>query len=230
MKVPPLEGNEHLYSLRGQVDHKTSFIDKYIPKGVKVHLVSHSIGSKISLELLKDEAVSNKIEQSYLLFPTIENMVESPSGYLFNNIFDKIYFIIQFIYYAFARLPLNARTIILYLYCLISGFPKFFLGTVVKTSSPKVLDKIWFMTRDEMDKVRGIDEKLIRNNLHRLTFYYGTTDGWVPTNYYHKLVETFPGINAELCSQKIDHAFVISHGPTMARMVSDWIKRNKSSS
>jgi hypothetical protein len=54
-------------------------------------------------------------------------------------------------------------------------------------------------------------------------------DGWVPVKYFAQLTERFPGINAELCQRSIDHSFVIKSGPTMARMISDWIKRNKAS-
>jgi Lipid-droplet associated hydrolase len=225
MIVPPLEGNESLYDLQGQVKHKSDFIKKFIPKSVKVHIVGHSIGSKIILELLKDEEISQQVHQSYLLFPTIEKMVESKNGFWFYEVFNKIFFLLQFFYYAFHYLPLTVRTIILYGFCWLSSFPKFFLGTVIKASSPTALDKIWFMAQDEMKKVRKIDEETIKANMNRIKFYYGTTDGWVPTYFYHELIKKFPGIDAELCTEKIDHGFVVSHGPRMARMVSDWIRR-----
>lgn len=226
--VPLLEGNNYLYNLQGQVKHKVEFITKYIPKHVKIHLVSHSIGAKISLELLKYEEINEQIHQCYMLFPTIENMVDSSNGFWFYKIFNRIFFLLQLFYYAFNFLPLQVRTIILsFVFCVVGGYPKYFLGTVIKASEPAALDKIWFMAQDEMEQVREIDHEVINKNMHRLKFYYGTTDGWVPSHYYHKLIKTFPGIDAELCSQKIDHGFVISHGPTMARMVSDWIKRQK---
>lgn len=224
MTIPPLEGNNDLYNLNGQVKHKLEFIRKYIPKNVKIHLVSHSIGAKISLEILKDE-LGEQVKQCYMLFPTIEKMVDSSNGFWFYKIFNRIFFILQFFYYAFHWLPLTVRTILIYVYCLCAGYPEFFLGTILKASTPAVLDKVWFMAKDEMEMVREIDAETIKTNLHRVKFYYGTTDGWVPTDYYHELTKRFPGIDAELCSQKINHGFVVSHGPRMGRMVSQWIKR-----
>lgn len=225
MVTPPLKGNEDLYNLQGQVRHKTDFINKFIPNDVKVHLVSHSIGAKISLELLKDNDISELIRQCYFLFPTIENMVETSNGFYFHKVLNRIFFLLQFIYYAFYFLPLKVRTMVLYIYCYFAGYPEYFLGTMIKASTPTVLDKVWFMADDEMDKVREIDEDTISRNLHRIKFYYGTTDGWVPKKYFHNLTQKFPGIDAELCTQKIDHGFVVSHGPTMGRMVSEWIIR-----
>jgi Lipid-droplet associated hydrolase len=216
-----------LYNLQGQVNHKIEFISKFVPKGVKIHLVSHSIGSKISLELLKDNNMSYKIHQCYLLFPTIERMVDSNNGFWFYKVFNPIFFLLRLFYYAFSFLPLIVRTIILYIFCYCSGIPEYFLGTVIKTSSPTVLDKVWFMAEDEMQKVCDIDDEVIMRNLHRLKFYYSTFDGWVPIDYYKNVIERFPGIDAELCQRSINHGFVISHGPTMGRMVSEWIHRKK---
>lgn len=225
--MPSLEGNHDLYNLQGQINHKIDFISKYVPKGVKIHLISHSIGAKISLELLKDSVMTYNIHQCYLLFPTIERMIDSKNGFWFYKIFNPIFFLLRFFYYAFSFLPLTMRTILLYIFCYFSGYPEYFLGTVIKASSPTVLDKVWFMAQDEMKRVCDIDNEIIAQNLHRLKFYYGTTDGWVPVEYYKALLDKFPYIDAELCQKSIDHGFVVSHGPTMGRMISEWILRKK---
>jgi len=221
--VPSLEGNEHLYSVQGQVKHHAEFLSRYVPKGVRVHLISHSIGAKISLELLKRGNIDEVY--CYMLFPTIEHMIESRYGFLFYKVFDRIYFFLQLIYYGLNYLPLIVRTFLLYFYCFVSGFPEFILGSLIKASTPTILDKVWFMARDEMETVNEIDYDVIKQNLHRIKFYYGTTDGWVPKGAYRQLLEQFPGIDAELCTQDLRHNFVVSHGPLVGRMVSDWIKR-----
>lgn len=162
-----------MYNLQGQVNHKIDFISKFVPQGVKVHLVSHSIGSKISLELLKINSISSKIQQCYLLFPTIERMVDSGNGFWFQNVLMRMFFFLRLFLIAFSFLPLVIRTIFLYVLSYFMGFPKFFLGTVIKFSNPAVVDKVIFMAKDEMEKVRDIDEETIERNLHRLKFYYG---------------------------------------------------------
>lgn len=225
--MPPLEGNENLYNLEGQLNHKIEFIKRYIPEDVKIHLIGHSVGCKVAMDLLKHEEIGSRIHQCYFLFATIEKMAETSNGFWLYKVFNKIFFLLQFLYYAFSFLPLTLRTWIVYMYCLAAGHPKYFLGTIIKMSTPECLDRIWFMALDEMKSIRELDDETIRENMHRIKFYYGTTDGWVPVKYYHQLVSKFPGIDAELCERKIDHTFVIDHGHTMGRMVSEWVRRKK---
>jgi pimeloyl-ACP methyl ester carboxylesterase len=168
-----------MYSLEGQIRHKAEFIKKFVPKEVKIHLIAHSIGCFISLDLLREHDIEKRIKQCYLLFPTIERMLDSSNGFWFYKIFNKIFFMLRFIYYAFSFLPLTLRTIILYIFCYFSGYPEYFLGTVIKASTPAVIDKIWFLACDEMKNVRLIDEETIKKNMKRLKFYYGQNDGWV---------------------------------------------------
>ncbi|CAO1312925.1 unnamed protein product [Diamesa hyperborea] len=225
--IPAIKGNEDLYNLKGQTDHKVDFIKTYIPKDVKIHLIAHSIGSYISLDLLKIPEIDERIQQCYFLFPTIENMVETKNGYILSKVLDPIFFIMRYFYRFINFLPLTLRTLMVYVYCLCTGTPKYFMGTVLKYLEPAVIDKIWFMALDEMELVREIDTVHIQQNMHRLKFYYGLTDGWVPEDSYKRLIEKFPGIDAELCSQKLEHAFVIKSGPLVGRMVSDWIKKKR---
>lgn len=71
-----------LFTLEGQVVHKMHFINQYVPKDVKLHLIGHSIGSKICLELLKRfrESDDHRQAYAYLLFPTLERMAQTPNG------------------------------------------------------------------------------------------------------------------------------------------------------
>ena len=68
-----------IFTLEGQVNHKIEFIDKYIPDGVNLHLIGHSIGAKICVELVKRYKERNNAA-AYLLFPTLERMAETPQG------------------------------------------------------------------------------------------------------------------------------------------------------
>lgn len=61
------------------MNHKIEFIEKFVPDDVKLHLIGHSIGSKICLELVKQFKTKHNAA-AYLLFPTLERMAETPSG------------------------------------------------------------------------------------------------------------------------------------------------------
>jgi len=71
--------NPEIFTLKGQVNHKIEFIDKFIPEGVNLHLIGHSIGAKICVELVKRYKERNNAA-AYLLFPTLERMAETPQG------------------------------------------------------------------------------------------------------------------------------------------------------
>lgn len=90
-------------------------------------------------------------------------------------------------------------------------------------TNPQVIDRVWLMTLDEMIKVRDVDEDVIKPNINRLKLYYSTKDGWVPKSYQQDMLDRFPGIDAELCKQGYEHAFVLSTGPEVGKMVAEWI-------
>lgn len=72
-----------LYTLKGQVEHKLRFIEKYVPDNCDLYLVGHSIGSKIISELLKDSVMAKRltIKRSVFLFPTLQKMYETLNGH-----------------------------------------------------------------------------------------------------------------------------------------------------
>lgn len=68
-----------LFTLDGQLNHKIDFVDTYVPSGVNLHFIGHSIGAKICVELVKRYR-SKHNAAAYLLFPTLERMAQTPSG------------------------------------------------------------------------------------------------------------------------------------------------------
>ncbi|XP_050089241.1 lipid droplet-associated hydrolase [Anopheles aquasalis] len=219
----PLKGNEELYNLSGQLQHKIEFIRKYVPEDVKIHLIAHSIGSYMALELLKVPDISARVKHCYFLFPTLERMASTRNGFIVTRLINPVWCVWQWFYRVFAMLPLFVRTWIIYIYFLIDRIPKCYLGTGLKYMNPAVIDKIWFLAIDEMKKVKELDVNTLSENKHRIKLYYGTTDGWVPVKYYHDLKARLPDIDAELCTKKYDHAFVLRSAAQMGFTVGEWI-------
>lgn len=222
MVTPPLKTNEELYNLQGQLNHKIEFINRFVPKDVKIYLIGHSIGSKFCLELLKVPAFSQQVQHCYLMFPTIERMAESKKGKRVPT-FNRFFFIFRIFYNIFALIPSSWKRAIVRRHCRKEGMPDEFLEPSIEYTNPPVIDKIWFLALDEMAKIREIDEAVVKDNIHRLKLYYGTKDDWVPTSFYHELVQRFPGIDAELCKREYEHAFVLKSGPEVGKMVSEWM-------
>ncbi|XP_023164862.2 lipid droplet-associated hydrolase [Drosophila hydei] len=226
-EVPQLSGNAELFNLKGQIDHKIDFIKRYVPRHVKIHLIGHSIGAWMILQLLKEPEIRNRIKKSYLLFPTVERMMESPNGWVFTKVAMPLYSVFGYVFFnSFNWLPAWIRIFLIQIYFWIFAIPNHFVGTALKYTKPSVAEKVVFLADDEMARVSVLQRDIIEENLHLLKFYYGTTDGWVPVKYYNQLKLVFPQVDAQLDNMNIAHAFVLRHSKPMANIVSNMIKQH----
>lgn len=225
--MPQLSGNEELFNLGGQIAHKIDFIKKYVPQHVKIHLIGHSIGAWMILQLLKEQEIRDRIKKCYMLFPTVERMMESPNGWLFTKVAMPLYSVFGYVFFnLFNWLPVWIRIFLIQIYFLIFAIPNHYIGTALKYTKPSVAEKVVFLADDEMGRVRGLQRDLVEEHMHLLKFYYGTTDGWVPVSYYNQLKLDFPQVDAQLDSKGIAHAFVLRHSKPMASIVSKMIQQN----
>lgn len=226
-KVPPLEGNEAKFGLAGQLQHKIEFIRTYVPRDVKIHLIGHSIGAWMLLELLKVPDLKDRIHHGYLLFPAIEHMRDSPNGWIYTNVVQRFWTLLTFIINVFAKLPTIVQIMIIYAYFFIMSIPRHFVGTALKYSRPTVLQKIVFLADEEMDQVVEPDYAVLEANVHRLKLYYGATDGWSPVNYCTRICERVPGLDASVDIYRYAHAFVLRSSVEMGKLVGGWIAANR---
>lgn len=179
------------------------------------------------LELLKRPLIKEKVQKCYLLFPTIERMAVSSNGVFLTRFVAPIYFMVQWCFTAFLMLPIFIQTFLIYMYFLIFSIPKTFLGTALKYAEANVMERVYFLAKDEMKRVTTLDVDTVRENVKLLKLYYGTTDGWVPVKYYNEIKATIPELDAELDTKKIEHAFVLRSSKEMGEIVAQWIKENR---
>lgn len=255
-KVPPLEGNEHLFGLDAQVQHKVShccklrcfsfvgficalnnrtefnhfqieFIRRYVPADVKIHLVAHSIGSWIALEMLKVNDISDRIHQCYFLFPTIERMGESPNGRLYRGWLQRFWWLVYLVAVIMSKFPIGLQVLLLRLYFFIWSIPRHLIGTTLKYIRPSILKKIVHMADEEMVRVTEIDLDIVERNKHRIKLYYAASDGWTPLQYFEQLKERIPDIDASVDDQQINHAFVVRSSVETGNKVAEWISKKR---
>lgn len=50
---PNAQEIKDIYGLRGQIEHKITFLRTHVPKETKLVVIGHSVGSYISLQILK---------------------------------------------------------------------------------------------------------------------------------------------------------------------------------
>lgn len=223
-KVPRFKGNEDKFLLAGQVTHKTEFIEKYIPQDVKLHLIGHSVGAWTILQLLKDPKIHARVHHSYMLFPTIERMKDSSAGKVFEDRRNSWQGAMLISVFGFiGHLPHSIRSGIVGHFIRRWNLPEAYLEEALKGLRTSALERMVEMGRDQVNNVYDLDVKTISANLDKMTFYYGTRDHWVPTEYFNELKERIPGVDAHLDQHDMAHAFNIRQSLPMAEIVGNWI-------
>lgn len=197
-----------------------------MPANVKIHLIGHSIGAWIIIQMLEHDDIKDRVKKCYMLFPTIERMIDSPNGWVFTKIVLPLYSVFGFMITFFNRLPDLIKIFLVHLYFWFSSIPTYFIGSALKYMTVSVTEKVVFLAEDEMTRVRSLQRDAIQKNINLFKFYYGTTDGWVPVKYYKQLKESFSDIDAELDTKKIAHAFVLRSSKSMGAIVGDMIIQN----
>lgn len=207
------------------------FIKKYVPENVKIHLLGHSIGAFMCKQILRDPEMKKRIKHCYLLFPTLEYPIYSWKGFLLTYFFAPFYKFVYYIYiYIFVFLPHFVQSFLLLIFFLCSGMPRerLFQPVLEYIQCESALKGSFVVAMDAMKNIQELDVETIRENKDILTFYYGSTDGWVPKKYFHNLKRQVPDVDAELCSRNIDHGFVINQSELMAEIVAGWVMKRSS--
>ncbi|XP_066091289.1 lipid droplet-associated hydrolase isoform X1 [Saccopteryx bilineata] len=218
---PNGQESKDTYGLRGQVEHKIAFLRAHVPKEIKLVIVGHSIGCYISLQILK-LAPELPIIHSFLLFPTIERMSESPNG----RIATPLLCWLRYALYLPAYLLLKPCPGMIKSWLIRMVLQRMNLQTefsLLNVCEPFCLVNAAYLGAQEMMQVVKRDNEIIKEHLSKLTFYYGTIDRWCPTEYYEDIKKDFPDGDIRLCEKKIGHAFILSSSQDMADVVADWL-------
>ncbi|XP_046924098.1 lipid droplet-associated hydrolase [Lynx rufus] len=211
-----------IYGLQGQVEHKLAFLRTHVPKEMKLVVIGHSIGCYISLEILK-LAPELPIIRSFLLFPTIERLSETPNGRIATPLLCWLrYALYVFGYLLLKPWPEKIRSLITRIGLQMMNVQYEF--SVLNILEPFCIANAVYLGGQEMMKVVERDNETIRAHLSKLTFYYGTMDAWCPTKYYEDIKKDFPEGDIRLCEKKLPHDFIIHFYGEMAGMIADWLK------
>ncbi|XP_077008296.1 lipid droplet-associated hydrolase isoform X2 [Tamandua tetradactyla] len=211
-----------IYGLHGQVEHKLAFLRTHVPKETKLVLIGHSVGCYFSLQILK-HGPELPVVRTLLLFPTIERMSQTPRG----RVATPLLCWLRYILYATSYLILKPCPEKVKSSLLSVGLPMMNLSSEFSVNSvlePFCLANAAYLGSQEMMEIVERDNEIIKEHLSKLTFYYGTIDGWCPKEFYEDIKKDFPEGDIRLCEKKIPHSFVTSSNQEMAEMVADWLK------
>lgn len=182
------------------------------------------MGALYTLNMLKETDIKARIKRSYLLFPVVERMGDTPRGPGFKKLFIDKYLLLKFVYTLFYILPLFIRNFLLVTYFRYMNHPLKFRKSFLDYINPNVLDKSVFLTKDVIDNVKTLDYEFVEKNRNLMKFFYGTRDGWAPISYYNELIYNVPDVDAELDKTNMPHTFVFKKNNQMADIVSKWIR------
>ncbi|KAJ3146154.1 hypothetical protein HDU89_006721 [Geranomyces variabilis] len=215
------------YSISEQVAHKLSLIEaveKRWGQETPIVLIGHSFGCWVNVQIMKARPDANvvKIVQ---LFPTLHSMAITPQGKIIS----------------WAALPVIREIpafMVSLLRALLPTAPLFrsLVARFTTNQSPRDLDvtinnllhfrtvrNTLYLAHDEMRTITTWKPEDLKHIIGRCTFYYGTTDHWVPLHHAAMMTEAFPEADVQICRDDLPHAFVMGYADVMAIKASQWI-------
>ncbi|XP_076064350.1 lipid droplet associated hydrolase sturkopf [Oratosquilla oratoria] len=225
-----IPGNGEVFGYMDQVQHKLDFINDYVPSCARIIFVGHSIGCKIILDILSrlktkiQDTSRIEIDKSFMLFPTVERMKESPNGEKLWPVLALFRWFIILLGFFASVLPQFLKVWLVSLYFWRKDVPECCKNATLDLLRPSVIRNVLFMAYQELCIVQQLDIELINQHLCNIHWYYGFNDDWCPRSYYYDLVRSLPDIRADLCSEGIEHAFVLQSSALMAQKLANWIK------
>lgn len=212
-------------SLAGQIQHKLTYINEYIPEDVKLILIGHSIGCYMILKLLKC-LKRRHVLRCFLLFPTIERMAETPKGQIATPLLRYMRWVGYLIVYAFSYLSPHLQYRVILYFFRNRGVPKCAYNASMNLFDPFCVQNLMYMASQEMNQVSELDVDDIKENIGKLSFYYGRDDHWCPRLYFDEMKCMFPHADIKLCAHSYDHAFVLDSSQEMADIVWNWSQKD----
>lgn len=218
-----LKGDEHLFDLEGQLEHKLDLINTYIDKKSKLHLVGHSIGAWLIIEAIqKSPSLIHRISSIQLLFPTLQEMAVTKNGPYVNNILRKFQSLVMCLIVLLNMLPQFFLNFMAFVYLKLNNLPSHYSERILKYVDRNIIEKVLFLAFCEMDKVTKLNTDAIDKVKHLTKVIYGEYDGWVPLKYMEDLEQYQPPLVKTKVG--IPHTFVLKSSEVVAEMVSVFIK------
>ncbi|ESK98064.1 hypothetical protein Moror_441 [Moniliophthora roreri MCA 2997] len=186
----------------------------------KIILIGHSIGTWVSLQVVK--ARPDDVDAIQLICPTISHIAKTPNGRRLSWVFRRPFpLVISKLSYLLR--PLTAA----FISTLFWEWPEHQITVLRRLlHSPPSIFACLSMAHDEMQTILDPDVELLKRHKHQLCMYFAEMDDWVGEQR-EILLRSF---NADPGSVKIvhgrsgvPHAFCINHGEELAEQCAKWM-------
>jgi pimeloyl-ACP methyl ester carboxylesterase len=213
-----------LYSLEEQVEHKIDLFDyltDIYPLCTKFYLAAHSLGTYISIRIMKARPNLNIIK-IISLFPTMHSMGKTRNAQNIKPLTHPVSrMILGMVALALSILPQQIVAPIV-------GFFSTQSSHAMEVSlryllHRKVVHSVLYLASCEFEQIDELDHQVLREHQDKWIMYFGATDGWCPVDHYQLITNNFPRVEAYLCKEEIGHAFIMEHSDTMAEKMISWL-------
>ncbi|XP_035449601.2 lipid droplet-associated hydrolase-like [Spodoptera frugiperda] len=213
-----------LYNCDGQIQHKLDLINNYIDKRAKLHLIGHSIGGWLLMELLhKNDYLQKRILSVNLLFPTLQKIASTKNGKLVNNLvryLHRIILLILFIMQLFPTITILGVKLFLFL----NSLPPYYEKRIMIYLNPVLQEKAMLLAYESMERVHELNVQAIKKVQHMANVLYSTDDRWVPMHHIRDLQKFTPQIAFH--EVNVEHAFVLKSSVYVATIVGNLIVKD----
>lgn len=150
-------------------------------------------------------------------------MRTTPNGKLLWPVLSYFRWLVILLTTCVCILPVKIKGQILRWYFRARQVPDCCFQATIELVHPKVMQNVLWMAYSELLQVCEADIETISKHKDELVFYYGATDGWCPQLYRDELMLKIEGLNAILCKDSYQHAFVLEHSEPMGKKLFEWI-------
>ncbi|XP_075983053.1 lipid droplet-associated hydrolase-like [Anticarsia gemmatalis] len=212
----------NLYNLDSQIEHKLDFIVKHIDKDSKFHIIGHSIGAWMLVELLnKNDYLIERICSVNLLFPTLQKFSDTTNGKYINNIVRRFPGLMLLLFCVTQWVPAFVRLFLIKLFIISASWPSHYVDRINLYLNPLIQEKSIALACESLERVSELNYKSINKVKHLTNVVYSVEDGWVPMHHIADLKKFEPHIT--LVEVNVDHAFVLKHSALVGKIVSQLI-------
>ncbi|KAL5739944.1 hypothetical protein ACOSQ2_029124 [Xanthoceras sorbifolium] len=223
-----------LFSLQEQIDHKMDFIRQELPNNeVPVILVGHSIGSYISVEMLR--RCSEKVIYCIGLYPFLVLNLQSVQQSIIGKIAASsiISAALSHIVASLGFLPSSALRFVVSKSLGSSWSAAAVEAACTHLPQYHVMRNILFMAMTEFIKLSETpDWAFMRGNQDKIAFLFGIDDHWGPLQMFEEIAKQAPDIALSIEREGHTHAFCCTQAGSLwvADYVTNLIKNKTSSS
>ena len=124
---------------------------------------------------------------------------------------------------AVSLLPGKLKDVILKWYFR-EGVPQCSISATRELLHGRVVQNMLYMAYSELQQVVELDVDTVKRHKDKVLLYYGASDGWCPVRFCEEMKRRVEGVEAVLCEDGLQHAFVLLHSRQMAEKLARWIK------